>query len=282
MGSSDSGGDSTTTIQYAGYVESKHKSFLNAVKSYRQATTGDSPYDGYTDIEIDDGFFGTGYAISSFPSLYDMYGKFMAGLDVDALYGQVFEDAINKTEINDLVAAESALLDDDIDSNVLPRFQTGMRDINAVMSSSFVTGKALIEDARVKSVAKFSAGVKYQMIPVATDRWKTQLEWNSGTVQMFTEIMKLYFSAKMDVDEANYSMSAKDKLWPFTVLDYERAALGALQGARKSTTDVGGASSGAKAISGALSGAALGFKASGGNPLGAAIGGVLGLASGLF
>lgn len=282
-GSGGGGGDSVTTMRYAPYIESRHASFLATVASYRASTTGDSPFTDYDDIVLDVGFFGTGYTIASFSSLYDMYGTYMSGVDLDVLYGAIFEDTVNASEIKNLVSAEAELLDDDIETNVLPRFQTGMRDLNAVMSSSFKIGGAVIEDARVKSLAKFSAELKYRMISVATDRWKTQLEWNRAAITTYAEIMKLYFSAKMDVEDFNYSMAAKNKLWPFTVLEYERAALGALEGAATTTSDVAGSSKMAKAISGALAGAAMGAMAFPANPaLGAVGGGFLGLAASLF
>lgn len=272
------GGDQEIETRYAPYIEDKHQAFLNEVASYRAALTDDSPFDGYTDIVIEAAFFGTGYTIASFPSMYDMYGKFMAGLDIDILFSQVFEDTVNAPEVNDLVAAEADLLDDDIDANVLPRFQVGMRDINSVMASTFVTGKAMIEDAREKALSKFSAELKYRLIPVAADRWKTHLTWNQSVIMTYAEIMKLYYSAKMDVDGFNYEMAAKDKLWPFTVLDYERAALGALQGARNTNSEVAGTSKTARAISGALSGAAMGGMIAGASE--GAIGGVFGIAAG--
>lgn len=286
-GGGGGGGDQETTIRYAPYIESKHQAFLEAMASYRAATTDDSPFTGYTDIVIESAFFGTGYTIASFPSMYDMYGKFMAGLDVDTLYSQIFEDTVNAPEINNLVSAEADLLDDDIETNSLPRLQLGMRDINSVMASTFVIGKSIIEDAREKSLSKFSAELKYRMLPVVADRWKTHLEWNKSVIMTYAEIMKLYYSAKMDVTDFNYTMDAKDKLWPFTVLDYERAALGALQGATKTTSDVAGASTASKAISGALSGAAAGAMVGSAVPgigtgIGAVVGGVLGLAGSLF
>ena len=52
--------------------------------------THDSPYLDYEGIAIEAAFFSAGYTIASFPSLYDMYGKFMAGLDVDTLFSQIF------------------------------------------------------------------------------------------------------------------------------------------------------------------------------------------------
>jgi hypothetical protein len=101
-------------------------------------------------------------------------------------------------------------------------------------------------------------------------------------VTVYAELMKLYYAVKTDVNEANYSFAAKDKLWPFTVLDFERAALGALQGAINEKRDVAGASTAAKTISGALSGAALGAQVSGGNPYATGAGAVIGGLAGAF
>ena len=252
------GGDQTTTVRYAPYIEAHHADFLQVVKSSREGVINESPFEGYVDIDVDSAFFGAGYFISSFPSLYDMYGKFMAGLDIETLWTQIFEDTANPPVVSDLIAAHAAMMDDDIAINSLPRFQAGMRDINSVMSSSFVVGKAVIEDARTKALSLFGADLKYRLIPVAVDRWKTHLQWNQVVIGIYSEIMKFYFSAKTDVDEINYAMATKDKLWPFTVLDFERAALGALQGATNVKTDVAGASTTAKVLSGALSGAAMG------------------------
>lgn len=257
-GGGGGGGDSKNEVRYAPYIETQHQDFLAIFASHRNATINDSPFEDYTDIEVEDAFFGAGYLISSFPSLYDMYGKYMAGLDIEALWSQIFEDTVNSPVVNDLISAESAMMDDDIDTNVIPRLQTGMRDINAVMSSSYVVGKSIVEDARVKSLSKFSAGLKYNLIQVASGRWTTHLEWNKSVIGVYSEIMKFFYSTKIDVDEVNYAMASKHKLWPFTVLAFERAALGALQGAINSKTDVAGASTTAKVLSGALSGAAMG------------------------
>lgn len=284
-GSSSSGG--TTEVRYAYYIEAYHAAFLQQVATEKFLAYHTSPFASYTDIEVDDAFFGTGYTISSFPSLYDMFGKFMAGLDIEGLWDQIFEDTVNAASVGTLVAAEGALMDDDIETNLIPRLQTGMRDINAVMGSSFVVGKAVIEDARAKSLAKFSADLRFRLIPVAESRWAKHLQWNQAVVGVYAEIMKFYFSAKTDVDETNYAMAAKDALWPFTVLDFERAALGALQGAMNTKTDVAGASTAKKVMGGALSGAAMGAMVGaeigeGGGPYGAAAGAVIGGIAGML
>ncbi len=276
-GGSSSGG--TSTVRYAPYIETEHKAFLTQTNAYVDLLIDDSPYADFTDLDVDDGFFGVGYTLTSFPALYDLYGKFMAGLDVEALWRQVYTATVEGSEVNDMVSAESALLDDEIEETSLPRFQLGMRNVNAVHTSSFVIGKALIESAKVKQLAKTDSELRYKMVSVAADRWKTHLAWNESVTKFYPELLKLFVSAKMDVDNHNYEFKKQDALWPFTILDFHKANLGALQGA-VSTASGSGTSKTQSAIGGALSGAGMGFAI--GGWAGAAVGGVLGLASGLF
>jgi len=220
----------TGTLRYAPYVEAYHETFLDLTHSKTVAVLEDSPFDGYVPIEVDDAFFSIGYAISDFPSLYDMFGKFMAGFDVEILWGYIFEDSLNSSEINSTVSSEMKLIDDNIIKNTLPDFQIMMRGINSVMSSSFVIGKSVIENARVKALSKISTEAKFQMIPGVQEKFNSSLNWDKKTVTTYAEAMKLYYMTKMHVDNDNYKYDAQDKLWPFTVLDFERSALGALQG----------------------------------------------------
>ena len=288
MGNGGKGQTSTATVRYADYIEDKHRDFLNVMAAKRAAVIDDSPFADVDPIPFDDAFLGVGFVLSDFPSLYDMYGKFMAGLDIEVLYDQIFADTVTGPQVNALVSAEAALLDDDLLTKVLPRFQTGMRDINAVVSSTFVVGKAMIEDARVKSLSKFSGELKYRLIPVATERWTRHLEWNKGVIMTYAEIIKMYFLGKHDAKEYNLELLIKDRLWPFTVLEYERAAIGALQGATTTTTKAAGSSQAGRALAGALSGAAMGGMLAGASqgavagPTGIIVGGLLGLAGSFF
>ena len=279
MGSSGGdGGDTETTLRYAPYIETQHSSFLNDIDSYvTSAIAQGSPAADYIDIEIDVAFFGAGYALGSFPSLYDMFGKFMAGLDIDALYDQIFEATVNSPEVNNLVSAEASLLSDDIEENAIPSMQTGMRDLNSVMSSSYIVAKSLIESTRVKMLAKFSADLKYKLTPIALSRWSEHLKWNSQVTSQYAEVLKFYLMAIMDMKDFNYSMHARDRMWSLEALEYQRAALGALQGAtvQKTSGGQGGASQTQKALGGALSGAAAGAAF---GPWGAAAGAAAGLA----
>jgi len=285
---SHGGGSSTNTVvEIPEYLRSAHQQFIADIRSEVAATRNASPYSDYPVIDVDVAFFGTGYILKSFPPLYDMYGKFMAGLDVEALFKQEFKDTVDNDIITDLVHSQATELSNDLENEVIPRYETGMRDINAVMSGTFVIGKAMLERKRIQELSKFSAELKYRMIPVAVDRWKTILEWNKQLVITYSEIIKLYFSAAIDIDSHNYEMKAKNILWPFTVLDFERAAIGAATVGGNTRTEVAGASTAQRMIGGAMSGAAMGGMAAGAiTGLSAATGmiggGVLGLASALL
>lgn len=275
-GGNSGGGDTRQEIRYAPYVEKKHKAFLNEIVSSRDAALLANPFVNYNDIPLDDAFFGANYIVSSFPSLYDMFGKFVAGLDIDALAAQIFESTVNSTEVSNLVSAESELLQDEIDVKIVPGFEAGLRDINAVNASSFIIGKAnIMGAAKIKSINKYSSELQYRLIPVAHERWKTHLDWNQNVISTYMAVMKLYFASAMDVHSFNHSMGAKESLWPFTVLEYERAALGSLQGARTTTGEKSGGE--VSHLGAAASGAAMGMQMTGGNPWGAAIGGAAGL-----
>jgi len=282
-GSGSGNGTQTNYIRYAPYIEDRHTTFLANVANYRTLLVGDSPYSSFEDIDVDTAFLGAGVAITSFSSLFDSYETLLLNYDIESAYNTIFEQVTNSQHVSDLISAQAADLNYEIENETLPRFMIGARDVNAVVSSTFVIGKSLIEAEKVRNLSKFSAELRYKLIPVVFERWKTTLDWNKVTIEMYAQIFKLYFAAKMDEGETNFEMAVKDKLWPFTVLDYERAALGALQGATNSKS-VGGSETSKvqKALGGAMSGAAMGAQLSGGNPIGAAVGGVLGLAGGFL
>lgn len=277
-GSSSSGGTNINYIRYAPYIEDHHKTFLDNISSEVSQAIVQSPHEGLEDFTIDEGFLGAGYLLSDFPALYDMFGKFMAGLDIDVLADQMLESAVGNETINNLVAAEAAILDDHVSTKILPKFLTGMRDINAVSSSSFVIGKANIAESQTKAIEKYSSELRYRMIPIATDRWRAHLDWNKDVIRGYSDLLKFYLAARIDTRDQNQRYKVKDALWPFTILDFQRAALGALQGASNSKSSVEGdePSQLMAALGGGLSGAAAG--AGFGVP-GAIVGGVLGVAS---
>ena len=283
MGSSSSGGDKQVTLRYAPYIEAHHADFLNVVQGTREAVIDDSPFTSYTDIEVDDAFFGAGYLISSFPSLYDMFGKFMAGFDVETLWSSLFPTQMNKTELQDTIDAQMQLFDDALKVNEVPNLSTIARDTNSVQSSTFIIGKANIESYRTKTFCEVSADIKFAILTLINQKWTEYLNWSKEVIAYYAFNLKFYFLAQSGIDNVNTTFDVRDKLWPFTVLDFERAALGALQGATYQKTmaprERSLISKALLVMSYTVNGVYIG--ASIGGPPGAIIGGVIGFIVGI-
>jgi hypothetical protein len=63
-------------------------------------------------------------------------------------------------------------------------------------------------------------------------------------VKLYEDLVKLFYLTKVEVDKYNYGMKIEDALWPFKVLDFQRAAVGVLQGAQSTTTKTSGGGGG--------------------------------------
>jgi len=217
---------SKAITRYAPYVEAHHGDFLNTTVANR--VIDDAP--DYETIEVDAAFFGTGYVLSSFPSLYDMFGKFMAGLDIGIVWKSVFENKLKSSEINADVEAEIKLADEKMVKGAIADFKVSMRNINAVITSSFIIGKAKLEDKRIKTISEIRLNAKVKFLPEIGQEYSARLNWQRGTVIKYAIILKKYFIWKTVTDERNYRFKSKTALWPFTSLKFEQAALGTLRG----------------------------------------------------
>ena len=283
MGSSSGGGGGVKTTRYAPYIEAKHDAMLNVTASYSTTALLASPYSNYTDVEVDDALFGLGYLITSYPSLYDMFGKFMAGFDVETLWSSLFPTQMNKTELQDTIDAQMQLFDDALKVNEVPNLSTIARDTNSVQSSTFIIGKANIESYRTKTFCEVSADIKFAILTLINQKWTEYLNWSKEVIAYYAFNLKFYFLAQSGIDNANTTFDVRDKLWPFTVLDFERAALGALQGATYQKTmaprERSLISKALLVMSYTVNGVYIG--ASIGGPPGAIIGGVIGFCVGV-
>lgn len=287
------GGDSRTEIRYAGYLELAHKEFLRGedgwmfnLKAAFRESWENNPYTGREDINIEDGLLGSGYEISAFPSLFDMFGKFMAGLDVETLWTQSYNQVTNGPEMDNIISTFNQETIDNFDEHSIPILNAGMRDIGSVGSSANIIGRALLENRRLKEVTKFSAQVRFQGLTLSQERWAKHLVWNQAVISQYSDMMKLYYAGAMDVDKLNYKYKSSEVLWELSLFNHAIAVMGALGGGTpvKDADDPSGLQS---AIGGALSGAGAGAMIGSaipgvGNVVGAAVGGIVGLASSFF
>lgn len=283
-------GGGQQVIRYAPHIEQAHKRLIDesggVIPKYGAFRIlndlfDQSVYKDYEKYDIDDAFFGRvpgdptkTYEVRNFPSLYDMFGKFMAGLDVHVLWSDVYEDAVHGPEIAAAVTAQSDLLDNEVKTKVLPLFLAGMRDINAIQSTTFVIGKAIIADSQVRQMNEFQSRIRLSAVELSGQLWRSHLDWSKGVIAMYLEMTKLYYATKIDVDTKQLEYAVNDKMWNMHLLEEPTKVLGILNGAA-ATTNKNKPSQATSAIAGALSGAAAG--AAIGGPYGAAAGAVLGL-----
>jgi len=281
MGGGGGHSKTKTVIRYAHYIEGYHELFLQQSKWFGDGLVGHSPYGNAPEFNFNDALYSAGFSISSFPSLYDMFGKFMAGVNVESLWAQVLDSTQHDGIIDKMSKSHRDQLTEDLVDNVLPRFKAGMRDLNSVMTSSFVMGQALLEKKLLSKNGDFDAELRYKLLPGAMNLFAKHLDWNRDVVQAHITVMKMAVGTEMTAAEFNLDRNVKNAMWPFSILEQERANLGALQGARTATAGGGHeVSRGAKVLGGVASGAAMGSEISPG--YGTVIGGVIGGIAGLF
>lgn len=83
-------------------------------------------------------------------------------------------------EIAALVAANDAEIDDKVLSDILPRFMAGMRDINAVHSSAFTIGRAIIEAFALRDKNKVGADLR---LMGAKEKNALRLQYNQQLIE---------------------------------------------------------------------------------------------------
>jgi hypothetical protein len=274
------GGATSTTIRYAPYVEDQHWLVLyNAQKAVEAFNGVLSPFSTWTRAtwDIESAMLGTGILLTSYDSLFKVFGDHLHNLDIDALYDDISAEMLNGAVVNDLISSENTDLSDNIIQEVLPRFETGLRDINSVMSSSFVVGRAIIETSKVKAITRFSAEIRSRILPIVTARWETTLNWNKAVFSTYADLMKLYIAQKMDVENHKDEIESKDQLWTLTILHNWAQIVSSMSGSQTTTSEVKGAS-GVQKI---LGGLAMGAAAVATGSMSSGLGGALGIARGM-
>jgi len=231
-GSNQSNGDTSITRRYAPYIENLHNDFLNNIVERQNIALGKYLYDSYTHLDVDSNFFSIGYTLSSFPSLVEMFGTHMAGLDIEVYWNDSFGKIVKDSNVNEVIEKEIELLDDKTIKENLTKFQLSMRDTNTVTSSSFVVGKAVIEDRRLKSIEAISLNNKVDLFLTEDKNYTVSLNHEKELISTYALLMKGYFISKINTDNSNYKFDTKKVIWPFEAMSFTNAALGTIRGAK--------------------------------------------------
>ena len=283
-------GGSSGKVDFPDHMKVAHKDWLDdtgtdnmtssVVDLMNTAMTGNSPYNGYTPKDPDTAFFASGNTLASYRTPYEMLKCFDVW-SIDAAFDTYMTDDL--TEITNAVNAHSALMDDEINDSILPKFKAGMVNINATMGSSFVIGLSRMWDTKAKKVSEFDANTRVQRLrdgaDVALRRIAALTEWRKIVTHLSGEFARLYLASYFERDESYMSNLRKDTVFDLEMYQYGTAVMACISGATGTTIDQPGQSKLGGAISGAAAGAATGAMiGAAGGPIGALGGAALGLA----
>lgn len=300
MGSSGGGGG-TGIVEYPAYMETIHSDWLDntgtdtitsSITDIMDAAQGASPWAAATAYDPDADITALEAAIAGFDAI-------LAGINEGTEWAALFTQAvasiivadkaiagITDAEIVDDSAAFGASLDNQIITTVLPRFQGGMRDINAVVSSAFVIGQAIIEGFRDTDVAKHESGLRVaaavknadvdvaeaqininkdvsveQIRVSASDQMIRFLlqkySWEEAYTKIVVEGKRIKIVAKKEENDVELKIDEADALWDLEVFQYGGNLLAAIGGGTASPSGKG-PSQMQSALGGAMSGAAAG------------------------
>ena len=281
-GSGGGGGGGSGIVSYPAYMETWHSMALDdtgvdvlttSLTAVMDAALGSSPWTAQAAYDPDADIAAMLAGVNLSQTLVTLLST---GTTLDTLISEI----LDHTRVDDAVVEYAADLDARLVAEILPRFEAGMRDINAVVSSAFVVGRALIEENQDRQVAKFSADLHYKAF--SDDAIKViqlKLEYQKMVSQMLVETYRIKIVAKKEENEVEMKIDEADGLWDLEVFQYGANLLASIgggtmqpQGKEPSTAQ--------SMIGGAMSGAAAGAMISG--PTGALVGGVLGAASALL
>ena len=283
------GGGNSGKVDYPDYMKTQHETWLTAIATdITTARSGNSPYYSAAAYDPTTPLAAMDTAVCAFNTVVDALSN---ESDWDSAMTQAkttIDALISDTYINADVDAFAGKLDDQVDNITIPKFQRGMQDINAVQSSAFVLGEALIYGMRDRDVAKYTSDLRLKsslmreelIVKSASEMLQallTRVDFEKNVAHYTLEYNRMYIAAKKDWTDQDYEYDELDAKWDLEMFQYGGNVMASIAGA---ATNQGtkGPSKAASALGGAMSGAAAGLATSF-TPMGAAIGGALGLAS---
>ena len=282
------GGGSAGSTDYPAYMKEWHGRALDdngvdtidiSLTSLLNTAIVNSPYTGAFAYDPDAPIAAWEAAISGFDTI-------LAGInesaDVLALYGDAVAGLQNELDLG--VDSFADNLDDQLLTITYPRFEGGMRDINAVQSSAFVIGKSILEGFRNRDVAKYSTDLRLNaaiqitghMVNLLTNKYA----WEESYMKTVVESNRIKIVAKGEETGRDLEIDDLEARWGLDVYKYGSNLLASISGAAVQTGS-GGPSKTQSAVGGAMAGAAGGAMigasiGTAGGPYGAAIGTVAG------
>jgi hypothetical protein len=329
-GSGSSGGSGSQAVDYPEYMKTWHNSMLTNVYNLLENSSA-PPLTFLYDPKV---WFGVPISGSSVYSALALFNAFDPQVmfkellsDTSAMKYVLSETAITaiktiaeqlRAELVDptganaaveaMIDAHSAKLMQKINEDLLPKVEIGMRDLNAVVGTSFVIARELAMEDYQHEVADFSAKSRLRMWELRHELYKVvEHAWMEGAVHaaelglkrtaMSLEKLKIQVTSTAEianvatVAQSKYGViqteeQTRSKTWKLDLYNHMNAAMASISGAHTVTQPQ---SQGASMFTGALGmgamGAGVGAYLGAGSTLGglaggAEAGGMMGMAGG--
>lgn len=300
-GSSGGGGGGSGRVSYPAYMETAHGDWLNqggtdvitdSITGFMNTAFAADPFSAALAYDPDTALADADTAICGFDTLVDTLAHdsdWIAAVSDAVTY--IDGTILTGTWIADAVTAFEDVQEDLLNYKVLPEFESGMRDLNAVMSSTFVVGKSVLLGMHIRDVAKFNADLRFKMAIQRSDmvikgvnqmlQSLTHRVDSEGTyASMKLEFNRMKIIAKSEEEEANTSYDEFSAKWDLEIFQYGSNLLAAIGGGVSSGPIPKKPSKAQSALAGAAAGASIGAMA--GGPYGALIGAVVGAGAALL
>lgn len=341
---SGGGGDSyppnpNHIIQYAAYVQSWHSTWLADVDSYVDSAMANNPYTSAAAYDPDTDIDGMLAALNAFCnailSFHDselditavstafanakLVTSFVPAIqlatNVSAVKSMLDNTLLDSAAVSAAVSAYGAMVHADVESRALPTFEAGMRDINAVMSSAFVIGEALIAAEEARNVAKFTSDLQLAQwsdrnkilanmsITLLDAQFKVMqanmqlaemlgkffiqgVEYKRALTQALVDALRMKIVAKKEETDENLRIQAARRKWNLELTQYAASMLGSAGGGHAVPQGTGerSGSTVSSVLGGVMAGASIGamFNDTIGGQWGSIGGGILGGVAGLL
>lgn len=292
------GGGSSGTVDFPDYMKTVHGEWLdnggvgvisagNDITALIDGAIANSPYNGEIAYDPDDDIAAFIAEFAEFDAVVDALNP-LTNWDtyIDAVKVKIDNDILDETAITNATQAHADVLEDRLNSDTLPRFKAGMRDMNAVISSSFTTGQAIIEGFNLRSVADFDAklrateyGQRNQYILQGTkdviQLLQLHISSNESIVKAALDLYRTKAVMKKEELDEQLDIDMKDYQWPLELYQKGGNVLASISGA--STTKPDTPSKMQTVLGGAMSGFSAGMMIPGMQIPGAILGGLGGL-----
>lgn len=248
-----------------------HDTVSTSLTDAMNSALGNSPLSGDTSYDPATALTSMAGAVTTFQGVVN-------AIDESTKWKALVADATTNTPG---VTEFSNILDDQVTTKVIPRFEAGMRDINAVISSSFTLGKSVIEGFRTRDVANHQSKIILDGISQMMSLYSMKVEANKVLMASTIENNRLKIVAEKEKKDTQFQIDEANSKWDLEVFQYGANMIAGISGGTV-RPDSGAPSKTQSAIGGALAGAALGAAISDGSRTGTAIGAGVGLLAGLL